>query len=127
MIITQISYVILSTNHWLKSAAHFLEIEFFCELTLGIFRFDKVLVDDRVIRLIPQFLGSAFYKKNKLPVQVSLTKKNLKDEVSRLLSLKLCMYVCGVCVCVCVCVYLQSQETTHKKLTYINHYTITLR
>ena len=83
-----------------------------------------MLVDDRVIRLIPQFLGSAFYKKNKLPVQVSLTKKNLKDEVSRLLSLKLCMYVCGVCVCVCVYIFypqLQSQEPTHEKLTYINY------
>jgi len=46
-------------------------------------RFDKVLVDDRIIRLIPQFLGGVFYKKNKMPVQVSLTKKNLKQEITR--------------------------------------------
>ena len=46
-----------------------------------IIRIDKVLVDERIIRLIPQFLGSVFYKKKKFPVAVNLTKKNLKDEV----------------------------------------------
>ena len=51
------------------------------EWTNVTFRFEKVLVDDRIIRLIPQFLGNAFYKRNKFPVQVSLTKKNLKEEV----------------------------------------------
>jgi len=40
-----------------------------------------VLVDDRIIRLIPQFLGGIFYKKKKFPVPVKLTKKNLQDEV----------------------------------------------
>ena len=45
------------------------------------FRFDKVLVDDRIIRLIPQFLGGCFYKKGKFPVAVNLKKKNVKEEV----------------------------------------------
>jgi len=52
-------------------------------------RFEKVLVDDRIIRLIPQFLGNAFYKRNKFPVQVSLTKKNLKEEIARCISTEL--------------------------------------
>merc|ERR1711973_886084 len=46
-------------------------------------RFDKVLVDDRIIRLVPQFLGKHFYAKKKFPVQVNLKKKNLKDEINR--------------------------------------------
>ncbi|XP_023336373.1 ribosomal L1 domain-containing protein 1 [Eurytemora carolleeae] len=46
-------------------------------------RVDKVLVDDRIIRLIPQFLGGIFYKKKKFPVPVKLTKKNLQDEINR--------------------------------------------
>jgi len=46
-------------------------------------RFDKVLVDDRIIRLIPQFLGAPFYRKNMMPVQVCLTKKDLKQEITR--------------------------------------------
>jgi len=46
-------------------------------------RFERVLVDDRVIRLVPQFLGKPFYKKRKLPVAVDLTKTDLKKEISR--------------------------------------------
>ena len=38
-------------------------------------------MDDRIIRLIPQFLGSIFYKNKKFPISVNLNKKNIKDEV----------------------------------------------
>lgn len=52
-------------------------------------RFDKVLVDDRIIRLIPQFLGGCFYKKGKFPVAVNLKKKNVKEEIDRCISTEL--------------------------------------
>ena len=51
------------------------------------FRFDRVLVDDRIIRRVPQFLGKPFYKKKKIPVPVNLTKQNLKDEVHKIFKL----------------------------------------
>jgi hypothetical protein len=44
-------------------------------------RFDKVLVDDRIVRLVPQLLGKPFYKKKKLPVPVNLVASKLKEEV----------------------------------------------
>jgi Ribosomal protein L1p/L10e family len=40
-----------------------------------------VLVDDRIIRLVPNLLGKPFYKKKKLPVSINLTSKKLKEEV----------------------------------------------
>jgi hypothetical protein len=49
--------------------------------TIISFRFEKVLVDDRIIRLVPQLLGKPFYKKKKLPVAVNLVAKKLKEEV----------------------------------------------
>jgi len=49
-------------------------------------RFDLFLADARIIRLLPQFLGKAFYKRKKLPVQVDLTAKDLKKELTRAVS-----------------------------------------
>lgn len=49
-------------------------------------RFDKFLADDRIIRFLPQFLGKAFYKRKKIPVQVNLMAKDLKAEFSKCLN-----------------------------------------
>jgi len=47
--------------------------------------YDHFLADDRIIRFLPQFLGKAFYKRKKFPIQVSLTTSNLAKEISRAL------------------------------------------
>lgn len=47
--------------------------------------YDHFLADDRIIRFLPQFLGKAFYKRKKYPLQVSLTVPNLAKEISRAL------------------------------------------
>ena len=44
-------------------------------------RFDKVLADERIVRLVPQLLGKPFYKKKKLPVAVRMVASKLKEEV----------------------------------------------
>jgi len=44
-------------------------------------RFDTFLADSRIIRFLPQFLGKAFYKRKKLPIQVNLQAKDLPKEV----------------------------------------------
>jgi len=44
-------------------------------------RFDTFLADSRIIRFLPQFLGKAFYKRKKLPIQVNLQAKDLAKEV----------------------------------------------
>lgn len=49
-------------------------------------RFDTFLADDRIIRLLPQFLGKAFYKRKKLPVQVNLLAKDLPAEFAKCLN-----------------------------------------
>ena len=41
-------------------------------------RFDLFLADDRIIRLVPQFLGKCFYKRKKIPLQINLKAKDLK-------------------------------------------------
>merc|ERR1719187_2190252 len=47
--------------------------------------YDHFLADARIIRLLPQFLGKAFYKRKKFPVQVSLTHPSLASEMDRAL------------------------------------------
>merc|ERR1719187_2754656 len=47
--------------------------------------YDHFLADARIIRLLPQFLGKAFYKRKKFPVQVSLTHPSLASELDRAL------------------------------------------
>eukprot|EP00092_Neocalanus_flemingeri_P011912 GFUD01012844.1.p1 GENE.GFUD01012844.1~~GFUD01012844.1.p1 ORF type:complete len:551 (-),score=232.75 GFUD01012844.1:91-1743(-) len=49
-------------------------------------RFDQFLADDRIIRMLPQFLGKAFYKRKKLPVQVNLLAKDLPAEFAKVLN-----------------------------------------
>jgi len=49
-------------------------------------RFDRFLADDRIIRLLPQFLGKPFYKRKKLPVQVNLLAKDLPAEFAKCLN-----------------------------------------
>merc|ERR1712156_708645 len=46
---------------------------------------DHFLVDARIIRLVPKFLGKPFYKRKKFPVQVKLDSKDLSKEVDRAL------------------------------------------
>ena len=41
-------------------------------------KFDLFLADDRIIRMVPQFLGKSFYKKKKIPLQINLKAKDLK-------------------------------------------------
>ena len=49
-------------------------------------KFDLFLADARIIRLLPQFLGKPFYKRKKLPQQINLQAKDLKEEFSRCLT-----------------------------------------
>lgn len=49
-------------------------------------RFEHFLADDRIIRLLPQFLGKPFYKRKKLPVQVNLLAKDLPAEFAKCLN-----------------------------------------
>merc|ERR1719180_347552 len=42
--------------------------------------YDHFLVDARIIRLVPKFLGKPFYKRKKFPVQVKLDSKDLVKE-----------------------------------------------
>ncbi len=44
-------------------------------------RYDIFLADDRIFRLLHVHLGKEFYKRKKYPVQVDLTKNNLKKEI----------------------------------------------
>ena len=41
-------------------------------------KFDLFLADDRIIRMVPHFLGKSFYKKKKIPLQINLKAKDLK-------------------------------------------------
>jgi ribosome biogenesis protein UTP30 len=44
-------------------------------------RFDKFLVDDRVARMVPKFLGKALYKRKRFPVPVNLKSEDLPKEI----------------------------------------------
>ena len=48
--------------------------------------YDHFLVDARIIRLVPKFLGKPFYKRKKFPVQVKLDAKDLVKEMEKALS-----------------------------------------
>jgi len=48
--------------------------------------YDHFLVDARIIRLVPKFLGKPFYKRKKFPVQIKLDSKDLVKEVEKALS-----------------------------------------
>ena len=39
-------------------------------------KFDLFLADDRIIRLLPKFLGKPFYSRKKLPLQINLQAKD---------------------------------------------------
>jgi ribosome biogenesis protein UTP30 len=45
--------------------------------------YEHFLVDQRIIRLVPKFLGKPFYKRRKFPVGVDLTSRDLPAEVQR--------------------------------------------
>ncbi|KZT11794.1 ribosomal protein L1 [Laetiporus sulphureus 93-53] len=47
---------------------------------------DLFLADDRVIPLLPGLLGKKFFQAKKQPIPVSLTRKDLKDELERAIS-----------------------------------------
>ncbi|KAJ2727032.1 proteasome-interacting protein cic1 [Coemansia sp. Benny D115] len=46
---------------------------------------DLFLVDDRILTLMPEVLGSKFYKAAKMPVPVNIVAKNLKNEFTKAL------------------------------------------
>ena len=45
-------------------------------------RFDKFLVDERILRLVPKFLGKPLYKRKRFPVPVKMTAGDLKAEIA---------------------------------------------
>ncbi|KZS07082.1 putative Ribosomal L1 domain-containing protein [Daphnia magna] len=49
-------------------------------------RFDVVLVDKRIAKFVPRYLGKAFYQAGKLPVPVDLEAEDLLTEMNRALS-----------------------------------------
>ena len=49
-------------------------------------KFDLFLADDRIIRLLPKFLGKPFYSRKKLPLQINLQAKDLSKEMERCLN-----------------------------------------
>ncbi|KAI9555845.1 hypothetical protein GHT06_018362 [Daphnia sinensis] len=49
-------------------------------------RFDVVLVDKRIAKFVPRYLGKAFYQAGKLPVPVDLEVEDLLTEINRALS-----------------------------------------
>ncbi|KAI8323907.1 ribosomal protein L1, partial [Martensiomyces pterosporus] len=48
--------------------------------------YDLFLADDRIIKSLPEALGTKFFTKKKLPSPVDLTAKNVKSEISKALS-----------------------------------------
>jgi len=46
-------------------------------------KFDLFLVDERILRLIPKFLGKPFYRRKKLPISVNLRANDLKKEIAK--------------------------------------------
>jgi len=46
-------------------------------------KFDIFLVDDRILRLVPMFLGKAFYRRKRIPTPVNLRSSDLKKEIAR--------------------------------------------
>ena len=61
-------------------------------------KFDLFLADDRIIRLLPQFLGKNFFKRKKIPLQINLRHKDLQAEFSRcLMTTQLPMKHAGAC------------------------------
>ena len=66
-------------------------------------KFDLFLADDRIIRLLPQFLGKNFYKRKKIPLQINLRHRDLPAEFSRcLMTTQLPMKHAGSCSTVAV-------------------------
>merc|ERR1712012_982682 len=65
--------------------------------------YDHFLVDARIIRLVPKFLGKPFYKRKKFPVQVKLDAKDLSKEVDRALKVScLALTQTGTSSCVTI-------------------------
>merc|ERR1712141_875881 len=46
-------------------------------------KFDIFLVDERILRLVPKFLGKPFYSKKRIPIPVDLTTADLKNEIDK--------------------------------------------
>merc|ERR1719376_2032031 len=69
--------------------------------------YDHFLVDTRIIRLVPKFLGKPFYKRKKFPVQVKLDSKDLVKEVEKGLNTS-CMALTHTGTSSCVTVGLTS-------------------
>merc|ERR1712156_353330 len=65
--------------------------------------YDHFLVDARIIRLVPKFLGKPFYKRKKFPVQVKIDSKDLSKEVERALKVScLALTQTGTSSCVTI-------------------------
>ena len=46
-------------------------------------RFDKFIVDERILRLVPKFLGKPMFKRKRFPVPVNLNAGDLKAEITK--------------------------------------------
>jgi len=46
-------------------------------------KFDIFLVDDRILRLVPMFLGKSFYRRKRIPIPVNLRANDLKKEIAK--------------------------------------------
>merc|ERR1712156_130950 len=69
--------------------------------------YDHFLVDARIIRPVPKFLGKPFYKRKKFPVQVKLDAKDLSKEVERALKVS-CLALAHTGTSSCVTIGLTS-------------------
>ena len=74
--------------------------------------YDHFLVDARIIRLVPKFLGKPFYKRKKFPVQVKLDSKDLVKEVEKALSTS-CLALTHTGTSSCLTVGLTSMPEDH--------------
>lgn len=48
-------------------------------------RHEAFLADEKILRLLPKFLGKAFYARRKFPLPINLTSKNLSKDVEKAL------------------------------------------
>jgi len=48
-------------------------------------RHEAFLADEKILRLLPKFLGKAFYSRRKFPLPINLTSKNLSKDVEKAL------------------------------------------
>jgi len=84
-------------------------------------KFDVFLVDDRILRLVPMFLGKAFYRRKRIPTPVNLKSSDLKKEVSRAINtVTLPLNHHGTCSMVQIGNTSMESAVISKNLTHVN-------